>query len=134
MEDVLDVPHYNFNSFSKDKLLETRHSILFKDKQSSLKHVSCKEDFLLKRKHRIFFFNTPFINDKSVCNLVKVDDFQLWHERLGHSNFTDVKNTIPRNSHCAKDVCEKCALSEITEVSVPTETEIKSTKPLKSVY
>ena len=33
--------------------------------------------------------------------------------------------------HCAKDVCEICASSKITKVSVPKETEVKSTKRIE---
>ena len=71
---------------------------------------------------------------KNVSNLSEVDDTELWHERLSQSNFTDVKNTDPRVLHCAKDVREICVLCKIMKVSVPKETEVKSTKPLEKVF
>ena len=106
---------------------------MFKDKNASLELANSNDYFLLKRKHRLFFFRMQFPKDKSVCNLVKVDDSQLWHERFGHINFADVKNTNPGISHCAEDVCEIFALFKITKVSVTEETEVESTTPLEKV-
>ena len=80
------------------------------------------------------YFRTQFAKNKSVCNLVKIDDFQLWCECLGHLNFTDARNKDVRNSHCAEDVSEVCVLFKITKVSFPKETEVKSTKPLDKEF
>ena len=88
----------------------------------------------MKRKQRLFFFKTQFPNDKSVCNLVKVDFLQLLQERLGHLSFTDVKVTNSRISKCAKGFCQICVLCETTKVSVPKETEVRGTKLLEKVF
>ena len=66
--------------------------------------------------------------------MVKVDDSEPWHELLGHFNFTDVNNTIPRILHCAKDVCLIFALCKFTKVSVPKVTAFKRTKPLEKAF
>ena len=90
----------------------------------------------MKRKHRLPFFRTQIPNNKSVCNLVIVDDSQLRHGLLGHLNFTDFRNAIPKTSHYAKKtlVCELCAPCKIMKVTVPPEVEVKSTKILEKVF
>ena len=40
----------------------------------------------------------------------------------------DVRKTIPTLRACELDVCEVCALCEITEVPLPKETEVKNKK------
>ena len=65
---------------------------------------------------------------------MKVDDSQLWHEQLGHLYFTDVKITFPRIWHAAKDVYEIRAWCKVTKVSVPKETEVKTTKLLEKLF
>ena len=66
--------------------------------------------------------------------MVKVDDSQLLHERSGHLNFTDVKNTTLRISNCTKDFFETCVLCKVTKISNPKETEFKSRKPLENEF
>ena len=66
--------------------------------------------------------------------MVKADDSKLWQEHIGQLNFTDVQNTFLRLPHCTKDLCRISALCKIKKVSVPKETEVKSTKPLEKVF
>ena len=119
LEDVLLVPQFKCNLISIDKALEKEHSKMFKDKKESVRLANFTTYFPLTRKHRSFSLRTQFRIDQRVCNLFKVDNSQLWNERLGHFNFTDVKDTIPRNLLCAKDFREISDLCQSEKVSVP---------------
>ena len=133
LRDVLYFTQYKFKLKSIDKVLGKQYSFLFENKKASFKFSKANECFPLQRKHLLVFFRTQFPYDKSVCHLVKVDASEFWRERLGQLGFTDVQNRIPTNLSCIENVCEICVMCKRTKVSVPKETEVKSTEPLKKI-
>ena len=137
-DDVLYVPQYKFNLISIHKVLVKGHSISFKDKEISSKLANSNDYFPLKRKHRLFFFRTQFPNDKSVSNLVKVDDSQQWHERLNDLNFTDVQNTILTISIALKTFARYVLRVKLRKYQflkkLRLKVEVKSTKRLEKKF
>jgi hypothetical protein len=51
-----------------------------------------------------------------ICNKATIDDNELWHQRLGHLNFTDmlkiaskeVVKDLPKMKDTRKGVCNPC--------------------------
>jgi hypothetical protein len=59
-----------------------------------------------------------------ICNKATIDDSELWHQRLGHLNFTDmlkiaskeIVKDLPKMEKPGKGVCGPCQLGKQTRV------------------
>lgn len=63
----------------------------------------------------------------------------LWHKRLGHRNYTDIKKLSKLNVGVPEDLepvgkCETCEVSKHTQRSFPKSRERKSTVPMEIVH
>jgi hypothetical protein len=55
-----------------------------------------------------------------ICNKATIDDSELWHQRLGHLNFTDmlkiaskeIVKDLPKMEKTGKGVCGPCQLGK----------------------
>jgi hypothetical protein len=56
------------------------------------------------------------------CNKATIDDSELWHQRLGHLNFTDMMKIVgrdivkglPKMEKTGKGICGSCQLGKQT--------------------
>jgi hypothetical protein len=65
------------------------------------------------------------VSPKIICNKATIDDSELWHQRLGHLNFTDmlkiaskeVVKDLPKMKGTGKGVCGPCQLGKQTHAA-----------------
>lgn len=133
-ENVLHVPDYKTNLLSVANIINKGHSI-FHARSKSILCLKTKEKFEIKQKGKLFFFRC-FRETKPSCHLSggMQNLAELWHKRMGHLNFADMKTTLNMKLSEADTNCETCALAKITKVSVPKLNESRATKSLERVY
>jgi hypothetical protein len=67
----------------------------------------------------------PSSDSQIICNKATIDDSELWHQRLGHLNFTDmlkivnkeVVKDLPKMKDTGKGVCGPCQLGKQTRAA-----------------
>jgi hypothetical protein len=72
-------------------------------------------------------YGLPVLSSDSqiICNKATIDDSELWHQRLGHLNFTDmlkiaskeIVKDLPKMKETGKGVCGPCMLEKQTRVA-----------------
>ena len=58
----------------------------------------------------------------------------LWHKRLGHLKYRDLKNSVPIELNDENAKCETCCLAKIVKTAVPKQTENKASRPFERVF
>jgi hypothetical protein len=61
-----------------------------------------------------------FADSQIICNKATIDESELWHQRLGHLNFTnmfkiaskEVVKDLPKMKDTGKGVCGPCQLGK----------------------
>jgi hypothetical protein len=72
------------------------------------------------------------------CNKATIDDSELWHQRLGHLNFTDMGKDIvkdlPKMEKTGKGICGSCQLGKQTRASHKKTSGIQTSRNLELLH
>jgi hypothetical protein len=76
------------------------------------------------------------------CNKVTIDDSELWHQRLGHLNFSDmlkiagkdVVKGLPKMEKTGKGICGSCQLGKQTRAAHKKTSEIQTSRNLELLH
>ena len=73
----------------------------------------------------------------SVCQSTGREDIEIWHRRLGHLNFSDIRKLLPKGSYSQKaitnacDICIKAKAKEKFQRKAPAR---RASKPLELIH
>ncbi|KAK8307931.1 hypothetical protein V6Z11_D02G019600 [Gossypium hirsutum] len=86
-------------------------------------------------------FEVHWANDSNSAYTTSVDDFKLWHQRLGHANFRSMarlaKEGMAENFTSSvehDDVCEVCQMGKQARLPFPTNSAWRATERLQLVH
>jgi hypothetical protein len=75
------------------------------------------------------------------CNKATIDDSELWHQRLGHLNFSDMLKIagkdvkgLPKLEKTGKGICGPCQLGKQTRAAHKKTSGIKTSKNLELLH
>jgi hypothetical protein len=79
---------------------------------------------------------------QSFCNKATIDDSELWHQRLGHLNFTnilkiagkDIVKNLPKMEKIGKGICGSCQLGKHTRAAQKKTLGIQTSRNLELLY
>jgi hypothetical protein len=79
---------------------------------------------------------------KIICNKATIDDSELWHQRLGHLNFTDmlkiankeIVKDLPKMEKTGKGVCRPCQLGKQTRAAHKKTSGILTSRNLELLH
>jgi hypothetical protein len=71
------------------------------------------------------------IDPQIFCNKATIDDSELWHQRLGHLNFTDMLKIA---SKTRKGICGSCQLGKPTRAAHKKTSCIKTSRNLELLH
>jgi hypothetical protein len=77
-----------------------------------------------------------------ICNKATIDDSELWHQRLGHLNFTDmlkiaskdIVNDLPKMEKIGKEICGPCQLGKQTRATIKKTSGILTSRNLELLH
>jgi len=77
-----------------------------------------------------------------ICNKTTIDDSELWHQRLGHLNFTDmlkiarkeIVKDLPKMEKTGKGVCGPCQLGKQTRAAHKKTSGILTSRNLELLH
>jgi hypothetical protein len=77
-----------------------------------------------------------------ICNKATIDDSELWHQRLGHLNFTDmlkiaskdIVKDLPKMEKTGKRICDPCQLGKQTRAAHKKTSGILTSKNLELLH
>jgi len=77
-----------------------------------------------------------------ICNKVTIDESELWHQRLGHLNFTDMLNIaskevvkdLPKMKDTGKGVCGPCQIGKQTRAAHKKTSGILTSRNLELLH
>ena len=133
LKDALFVPDNSKNLISVSKLREAGVDVSFGEK---LKINFNKVSFPFEVENGLFVWKTfPCSNE----NCFNVDSLQLWHAKMGHNNFSDLKR-LPEFVEGMKigdpknDCCEICELNKSKKQPVPKDCMTRAKEILDIVH
>ena len=134
LKNALFVPGYRTNLLSVSSGIDNGHKIVHQ-KGKSLLCLKSKDTIPIERKGKLFFLQTSPQHGNHVANLSGgPSQLDLWHERFGHLNYKDVKNSVPIELNDENPKCETCCLAKIVKTAVPKQTKNKASRPLERVF
>jgi hypothetical protein len=76
------------------------------------------------------------------CNKATIDDNELWHQRLGHLNFTDmlkiaskdIVKDLPKMEKTGKGICGSCQLGKQTRAAHKKTSGIQTSRNLELLH
>jgi hypothetical protein len=76
------------------------------------------------------------------CNKATIDDSELWHQRLGHLNFTnilkiagkDIVKNLPKMEKTRKGICGSCQLGKQTQAAHKKTSSIQTSRNLELLH
>ena len=149
LHNVLHAPDFHFNLLSVTKLCSDLSStIYFTHNSCFIQGHSLKEpptllgnlaDGLYKVKNYLasqFSHSAHTAHTSTNTAASRINKAQLWHLRLGHIPFSEIKHVIPDCfvTDCINNsLCQICPAAKQTRLSFPT-SSIKSTKPFQLLH
>ena len=101
-------------------------------KKNSYLCLKSKEKFPITRKRKRFFLPTNRKEKHHFANLSGgSNETKLWHKRMGHLNYRDLKNSLPMDLKLHDEKCETCYLAKTTKTPVRKQNEKKHQKQEK---
>ena len=121
--DVLFVPSYNVNLMSVSRAEAKGNSFIFKSDQPV---IQCGQDEALPMclQGQLYYLQCRF--SARAHSAKETRDATLWHRRMGHLNFNDVKKVYSDLNGGQREVCEVCSMSKLHELPVPKQTQTRS--------
>ena len=128
INDVLYVPDLSLNLISIGKLAEKGHEIRFANDKCEIKLAN---DIIIegtRNKENKTLYELNMLNEdeqaltvQKVLSIQKPDDMILWHYRLGHLSYENMRklkseDVIFNNKATEKDFCKSCALGKSTKL------------------
>ena len=133
LKDALFVPDNSNNLISVSKLREAGVDVSFGEK---LELVYNKVSFPFEVENGLFVWkNFPCSNE----NCFNVDSLQMWHAKMGHKNFSDLKR-LPELVEGIKitnsniECCEVCELNKSKKQPVPKDCMTRAKETLDIVH
>jgi len=82
------------------------------------------------------------IDPQILCNKATIDDSELWHQRLGHLNFTDmlkiaskdIVKDLPKMEKTGKGICGSCQLGKQTRAAHKKTSGIQTSRTLELLH
>jgi hypothetical protein len=78
------------------------------------------------------------VDPQIFCNKATIDDSELWHQRLGHLNFTDmlkiVVKDLPKMEKTGKGICGSCQLGKQTRAAHKKTSGIQTSRNLELLH
>ena len=89
------VPRYRTNLISVSSIIDNGHKVVYEREYSYLCRKS-KDNFLNTRKGKLMFLPMTSKEKYHFANLsAGSNETELWHKRMGHLNYRDLKNCLP---------------------------------------
>ena len=134
LKKVLCVPDYSSNLLSFSRCTEWGHSFTFERGNSCMKLQKGTPRVKLTQENNLFYLPCSVLEFKMSSNSVKLDSARKWHRRLGHLNQADVVRNAQETVGEPDDVCNVCALANITKTPVPRVAETHAEEKLERVF
>ena len=113
------VPSYRTNLISLSSIIDNEHKVVHKKTNSYLCPKSTVK-FLITRKGELFFVPTTLKEKYHFANLSGgSNETELWHKRMGHLNYRDLKISLPKDLKLHDEKYKTCCLAKITKTPVP---------------
>ena len=125
LRNFLCVPDYSSNLLSFARWTYWGHSFTFEKRNSCMKLQKGTQVKLTQEKNW-FYLPCSVLEFKMSSNNVKLESARKWHRRLGHLNHTDVVRNAPETVGELDNVCNVCALAQITKTPVPRVAETQA--------
>lgn len=124
LENVLYVPNLKYSLVSISSLIDRGMKVSFSREGS---HITMNGHTVAigVRSGNLFSLKTRGLFSNECANVASI---QLWHERLGHSDISGIRQLSNKNivegihignSHDAKQVCEACIKGKMTRSDIP---------------
>lgn len=131
LQDVLYAPDFGKNLISGKRIILAKHHVVMTDGKARLFTPDWKIicDAVLKNE----FFTVPVVKRNSGLT-VNTHQENLWHQRLGHVNFEDLKSMVRKGAVVGVDLtketglCKICPLAKSTRASFKTSTRWTKSK------
>ena len=134
LKKALYVPGYRTNLISVSSIIDNGHKVVHEKKNSYL-CLKSREKFPITRNGKRFFQPTTPKEKHHFANLSGgSNETELWHKRMGHSNYRDLKNSLPMDLKLHDERCETCCLAKTTKTPVPKQNENKASKAGERVF
>ena len=134
LKKTLHVPGYRTNLISVSRIFDNGHKVVHEKKNSYL-CLESKEKFPITRKGKLFFLPTTPKEKHHFANLSGgSNETELWHKRMDHLNYRDLKNSLPMDLKLHDEECEICCLVKTTKTPFPKQNENKASKAEERVF
>ncbi|GJT89234.1 zinc finger, CCHC-type containing protein [Tanacetum coccineum] len=141
VSDIYYIPNLKSNILSLGQLTEIGCKIIMDGNKLTLYDKNKKLLIKVERsKNRLYSIRLQI--EAPICLLANVDNQAwLWHARLGHLNFDDIKKMtrkglvegVPRINHVGQ-ICDACLLGKHSRTPFPNQAKFRSKNPLDLVY
>ena len=122
------MPGYRNNLIFVSSIIDNGHKVVL-EKNNSYLRLKSKEKFPITRKGKLFFLPTAPKENYHFANLSGgSNETELWHKRISHSNYRDLKNSLPLDPKFHDEKFETCCLAKTTKTPVPKQNENKASK------
>ncbi|KAL2941800.1 Retrovirus-related Pol polyprotein from transposon TNT 1-94 [Bienertia sinuspersici] len=152
LRDVLYVPHFKFNLISIPKLCQDMDcTAMFTDSKCFVQGLSMRPMLLGSLRNGLYYLDDSLMNSSTVdidktsskplanistSSVVADHNTKLWHLRLGHIPFSQLKFTgvISDSKNCNIDsICQICPMARQTRLPFPS-SYIKSLVPFELLH
>ena len=112
---------------------EWGHSFTIEKGNSSMK-LQKGTQVKLTQENNLFYLHCRVLEFKVSSNIVELDRARKWHKQFSHLNQTNVVRIAPETVEELDDVCNMCALAEITKTPLPRMVKIQEEDELERVF
>ena len=144
LEKVAVVPSCPANLISTDRMYENGYSVLFNDKVEVVNTETGEVVYTGSTRGRLRlakFRKSKKDSESDTALVTNVCESTLWHWRLGHVNYQDLKRMalkrlvvgLPPSLVDKKEVCVGCVKGKLTHSIIPRATKVHRFKPLRVV-
>ena len=139
ISDVLFVIEVNQNLLSVGQMLERHYALHFEDMKCTIFDSASCELMTIKMRDKSFLIDWKQTAMHAFASAV--DDFSLWHKRLGHFSYSTLKNMssndVAQNLPAIQDdanVCDVCQYGKKNKLLFPNKASWKAIRKLQLVY
>ena len=139
LKDTLFVPTYTANLVSVSKLTRNKADVMFDDVCPRI-ILPDSSEILLQNQRDLFKMKIELANEHSVENVAMVvSDIEIWHKRLGHNNFDDIKKLENltegvKFSQKKHNNCVDCQTEKAKRKAIPKVWGTRATEKLEIVH
>jgi hypothetical protein len=140
LENVLFVDGLKANLISISQMCDSHHEVIFSKDDCFISDISGSIVMHGTRTSDNCYGIVP--SDSLTCHTIKLDEIDLWHQRLGHINYKDLSTLankelirgVPKLSRPSNHVCGPCQLGKQTKAIHKKSNTLATSRPLELLH